>query len=116
MPFLRDISNQFHAELSSYAACVLMVDLALRCFSHVQSDDGDTRNQGFWDCHFNLSKLVRERRLLMGPHLTNRAACEDPVALTTQLNMSAIEATLQETAAVKAQETGFSSEIGRAHV
>ncbi|KAK7427342.1 hypothetical protein QQZ08_006111 [Neonectria magnoliae] len=47
MPFLRNM-NITYGELSSYAACVIMVDLAIKCYEHAEDRGIESQVQGFW--------------------------------------------------------------------
>ncbi|KAJ3546442.1 hypothetical protein NM208_g1997 [Fusarium decemcellulare] len=106
MPFLRD-AKRSHS-LSSYAACVLMVDIAIKCFEHVDPRSLQSQPEGFWDRYFSLTKLIEEYSRKMDPHLAYDAACRDPIALTTQLSLRAVEISFHAAAADKGRQQGFS--------
>ncbi|RSL40629.1 hypothetical protein CEP54_016065 [Fusarium duplospermum] len=95
MSFLRDVTES-DQELSSYAACVVMVDLAIRAYEHAELSQSET--QGYWDRHFAMSRLIQECSLKMGSHLSKETAVHDPVSLSNQLNLGAIKIILHETA------------------
>ncbi|KAM6511491.1 hypothetical protein FALCPG4_016495 [Fusarium falciforme] len=95
MPFLRDVAKS-DEELSSYAACVIMVDLAIRAYEH--GELSQSQAQGYWDRHFAMAKLIQECSAKMGNNLGKEAAVRDPVSLSNQLNLGAIKIMLHETA------------------
>ncbi|RSM11311.1 hypothetical protein CDV31_006864 [Fusarium ambrosium] len=94
MPFLRDVVEN-NEELSSYAACVVMVDLAIRAYELAELSQSQT--QGYWDRHFALARMIQECSAKMGSHLNKDAAVQDPVSLSNQLNLGAIKIILHET-------------------
>ena len=110
MPFLKNVNNA-RDELSSYAACVVMVDLAIKCYEHAEDRGSESQGQGFWDRHFTLTKLIRDRSTMMQSHLSTEAACLDPIALTTNLNLRAVEVHFYEGAVKKAKNQGVSSSM-----
>ncbi|RSL91829.1 hypothetical protein CEP51_000089 [Fusarium floridanum] len=95
MPFLRDVAKS-NEELSSYAACVVMVDLAIRAYEHAELSQSQT--QGYWDRHFAMARMIQECSAKMGNHLSLEVAVHDPVSLSNQLNLGAIKIILHETA------------------
>ncbi|EFQ32228.1 tat pathway signal sequence [Colletotrichum graminicola M1.001] len=78
MPFLSNISSESGHEISSYAGCVLMVELALRCFDHGQ----ERASAGFWDGYCALVKTTDELFSLLKRHLNATPIRGDPVAFS----------------------------------
>ncbi|KAH7253399.1 fungal-specific transcription factor domain-containing protein [Fusarium solani] len=105
MPFLRDMAKS-DEELSSYAACVIMVDLAIRAYEH--GELSQSQAQGYWDRHFAMVKLIQECSAKMGSNPSKEAAVHDPVSLSNQLNLGAIKIMVHETAVVKGRVNDLS--------
>ncbi|WDK09393.1 tat pathway signal sequence [Colletotrichum graminicola] len=80
MPFLSNISSESGHEISSYAGCVLMVELALRCFDHGQ----ERASAGFWDGYCALVKTTDELFSLLKRHLNATPIRGDPVAFSIE--------------------------------
>lgn len=105
MPFLSNITNNFSSEISSFAGCVLMVDLALRCFKH-----GERRNTiRFWDDYYALVKQTDDLFDLLKQHLNATSIRQDPVAFSLYLNFRATEIFSHESALARAQSQGLPS-------
>ncbi|KAK7417641.1 hypothetical protein QQX98_004462 [Neonectria punicea] len=66
MPFLKNVNNTSE-ELSSYVACVVMVDLAIKCYEHAEDRGIESQGQGFWDRHFALTELIQDHCTKMQP-------------------------------------------------
>ncbi|KAI0007236.1 hypothetical protein F4779DRAFT_643345 [Xylariaceae sp. FL0662B] len=98
MPFPRNLMATSCPEISSYAGCVLMVELALRCFDHGQETDTNAKKRGFWDNHYVLVKTIDERFAMLQAHLNAQAVREDPVAFSVYMNLRATEIFFYETA------------------
>ncbi|KAF5664284.1 putative DHA14-like major facilitator ABC transporter [Fusarium heterosporum] len=103
MPFLSEISTEPRYELSSYAGCVLMVDLALRCFDHGQ---GQTTS-GFWDDYCALVKRIDDLVGILKQHLNATSIRSDPVAFSLYLNLRATEILFHESAMSHSKEQGL---------
>jgi hypothetical protein len=103
MPSLLDMNFESGPEISSYAGCVLMVELALRCFDHGQQSG----TSGFWDDYCALVKNTDELFILLKSHLNAAAIREDPVAFSLYLNLRATEIFLHESAITKSEEQGL---------
>lgn len=108
MPFLRDVTKS-NEELSSYAACVVMVDLAIQAYEHAELSQSQT--QGYWDRHFAMARLTQECSAKMGNHLSKEAAVGDPISLSNQLNLGAIKIMLHETAISKGRVDDLSPSV-----
>ncbi|RFN54547.1 major facilitator superfamily domain, general substrate transporter [Fusarium flagelliforme] len=80
MPFLID-AERLITGVSPFCACLLMVDLAMKCLNKIEYS-----NEG----HTALERCFRERVLLMQEIFEDQTLSQDPIALTTKLNMSAI--------------------------
>jgi hypothetical protein len=103
MPSLLDISTEPGPEITSYAGCVLMVELALRCF-----DNGQKRDKpGFWDDYCALVKKTDDLFKILKRHLNATSIREDPVAFSLYLNLRATEIFSHESAIEKNEEQGL---------
>ncbi|USP74007.1 Depudecin biosynthesis cluster-specific transcription activator DEP6 [Curvularia clavata] len=103
MPSLLGINTEPGTELSSYAGCVLMVELALRCF-----DNGQNRNKpGFWDDYCALVKRTDDLFKILKRHLNATSIREDPVAFSLYLNLRATEIFSHDSAIKKNDEQGL---------
>ncbi|KAF5706131.1 Zn2Cys6 DNA-binding transcription factor [Fusarium globosum] len=103
MPYLSDIDLEPSTEISSYAGCVLMVELALRCFDH-----GQKRNsEGFWDGYCDLVKRTDVLFGMLKQHLNATSIREDPVAFSLYLNLRATEIFSHESAIARSEEQGL---------
>ncbi|KAK2612302.1 Depudecin biosynthesis cluster-specific transcription activator dep6 [Conoideocrella luteorostrata] len=103
MPFLSDLGTEPMPEISSYAGCVLMVELALRCFDH-----GEERvTTGFWDGYCALVKKTDELFGMLKRHLNATSIREDPVAFSLYLNLRAIEIFFHELAIARSEKQGL---------
>ncbi|KAK1597694.1 uncharacterized protein LY79DRAFT_540755 [Colletotrichum navitas] len=103
MPFLSNIRNESGHEISSYAGCVLMVELALRCFDHGQ----ERASTGFWDGYCALVKTTDELFSLLKRHLNATSIRGDPVAFSMYLNLRATEIFSHESAITRSEEQGL---------
>ena len=106
MPLLRDACqnlNECSPKLSSYAACVLIVDLVIRCFEHI----GLSNSRGFWDSHYALLKTIGDRSSTLKSQLGTSSVREDPVAFTVHMNICAIEILFREAAISQVQRQGL---------
>ncbi|WYZ36518.1 hypothetical protein EsH8_II_000024 [Colletotrichum jinshuiense] len=103
MPLLSNVNTQPGAEISSYAGCVLMVELALRCFDHGQQ----RAMTGFWDGYCTLVKTTDELFGILKRHLNAASIREDPVAFSLYLNLRATEIFLHELAIAQSDEQGL---------
>jgi hypothetical protein len=103
MPFLTDINTGSAPEISSYAGCVLMVDLALRCFDHGQS----TATAGFWDGYCTLVKKTDNLFEILKQHLNAASIRSDPVAFSLYLNLRATEIFSHESAIARSTAQGL---------
>lgn len=103
MPFLSNVDIEPCPEISSYAGCVLMVDLALRCF-----DNGQERaTAGFWDGYCALVTTTDELFTMLKRHLNATSIREDPVAFSLYLNLRATEIFSHESAITQGEEQGL---------
>ena len=100
MPSILDVGAESGVEISSYAGCVLMVELALRCFDHGQKRD----IQGFWDDYCTLVKKTDDLFILLKRHLNAASIREDPVAFSLYMNLRATEIFSHESAITKSEE------------
>nr|ART34990.1 putative Zn2Cys6 DNA-binding transcription factor [Fusarium sp.] len=103
MPYLSDIDLEPSTEISSYAGCVLMVELALRCFDHGQKRASET----FWDGYCDLVKRTDVLFGMLKRHLNATSIREDPVAFSLYLNLRATEIFSHESAISRSQEQGL---------
>ncbi|KXH27266.1 hypothetical protein CSIM01_02550 [Colletotrichum simmondsii] len=103
MPFLAEIHPDQWQEISSYAGCVLMVELALRCFDHGQQ----RATNGFWDGYCALVKTTDELFSMLKRHLNATSIREDPVAFSLYLNLRATEIFSHESAMQQSGEQGL---------
>ncbi|OHE97150.1 hypothetical protein CORC01_07591 [Colletotrichum orchidophilum] len=103
MPLLSNIQTDHGQEISSYAGCVLMVDLALRCFDHGQQ----RATPGFWDGYCALVKTTDELFSMLKRHLNATSIREDPVAFSLYLNLRATEIFSHESAITQSEEQGL---------
>ncbi|KAF4336885.1 hypothetical protein FBEOM_9265 [Fusarium beomiforme] len=103
MPFLSDIDIEPMADISSYAGCVLMVELALNCFSHTE----DCASNGFWDGYCALVKKTDQLFGTLKEHLNATSIRNDPVAFSLYLNLRATEIFCHESAITRSQEQGL---------
>nr|ART34995.1 putative Zn2Cys6 DNA-binding transcription factor [Fusarium redolens] len=104
MPYLSDIGLEPSTEISSYAGCVLMVELALRCFDHGQKRTSDS----FWDGYCDLVKKTDVLFGMLKRHLNATSIREDPVAFSLYLNLRATEIFSHESAIARSEEQGLS--------
>lgn len=100
MPFPSDIGPERNIEISSYAGCVLMVELALRCFDHGQK----RTSESFWDGYCDLVKKTDVLFEMLKRHLNATSIREDPVAFSLYLNLRAIEIFSHESAVARSEQ------------
>ncbi|KAI4955793.1 Depudecin biosynthesis cluster-specific transcription activator dep6 [Alternaria rosae] len=100
MPSVLGVGAESGLEISSYAGCVLMVELALRCFDHGQQRD----KPGFWDDYCALVKKTSDLFILLKRHLNATSIREDPVAFSLYMNLRATEIFSHESAITKSEE------------
>nr|ART35020.1 putative Zn2Cys6 DNA-binding transcription factor [Fusarium scirpi] len=86
MPFLAN-ANRLTTGVSPFCACLLMVDLAMKCLN--KADDSSEHRS-------SLERCFRERMFVMQEPFEGDASSWDPIALTTNLNMGAISIILHE--------------------
>lgn len=98
MPLLCHADTGF-GEVSSFTACLLMVDLAVKCLDH----NVDLRQH-----YASLTKCFANRMVAMRNLFTRETLQKDPIALTTYLNMRAIEIILDEMAVRNPEEAELS--------
>nr|ART34991.1 putative Zn2Cys6 DNA-binding transcription factor [Fusarium babinda] len=103
MPYMSEMATEPYPEISSYAGCVLMVELALRCLDHGQ-ECGTT---GFWDGYCALVKNTDELFEMLKQHLNASSIRGDPVAFSLYLNLRATEILLHESAITRSSEQGL---------
>ncbi|KAH0439681.1 hypothetical protein CcaCcLH18_02791 [Colletotrichum camelliae] len=103
MPLIPNAYEDPGIEISSYAGCVLMVELALRCFDHRQAGSA----AGFWDGYCALVKTTDDLFGILKPHLNAISVRTDPVAFSLYLNLRAAEIFLHELAMVQSDEQGL---------
>ncbi|KAF5617059.1 uncharacterized protein FTJAE_12816 [Fusarium tjaetaba] len=103
MPYLSDIELEPSTEISSYAGCVLMVELALRCFEHGQK----RTSESFWDGYCDLVKKIDVLFGMLKRHLNATSIREDPVAFSLYLNLRATEIFSHESAIARSEEQGL---------
>ena len=80
MPFLAE-ADKLTIGVSPFCACLLMVDLAMKCLN--KTDDSDEGQNVLEECY-------RDRMFAMQDIFEEDMLSRDPVALTTNLNMGAI--------------------------
>jgi hypothetical protein len=105
MPSLLDASAGSGPEITSYAGCVLMVELALRCFDHGQQREAP----GFWDSYCDLVKKIDDLFTILKPHLNTTSIREDPIAFSLYMNLRATEIFLHDSAITKNEEQALPS-------
>ncbi|RKL46422.1 hypothetical protein BFJ70_g2913 [Fusarium oxysporum] len=103
MPYLSDIGLEPSTEISSYAGCVLMVELALCCFDHGQK----RTSKSFWDGYCDLVKKTDVLFGMLKRHLNATSIREDPVAFSLYLNLRATEIFSHESAIARSEEQGL---------
>ncbi|CVK91304.1 uncharacterized protein FMAN_09447 [Fusarium mangiferae] len=103
MPYLSDIDLKPSTEISSYTGCVLMVELALRCFEHGQK----RTSESFWDGYCDLVKKTDVLFGMLKRHLNAASIREDPVAFSLYLNLRATEIFSHESAITRSEEQGL---------
>ncbi|EWZ87321.1 hypothetical protein FOWG_09209 [Fusarium oxysporum f. sp. lycopersici MN25] len=103
MPYLSDIGLEPSIEISSYAGCVLMVELALCCFDHGQK----RTSKSFWDGYCDLVKKTDVLFGMLKRHLNATSIREDPVAFSLYLNLRATEIFSHESAIARSEEQGL---------
>ncbi|KAH4308379.1 hypothetical protein HBH70_043480 [Parastagonospora nodorum] len=103
MPSLLKVSIEPGPEITSYAGCVLMVELALRCFDHGQQRD----TPGFWDDYCAIVKKTDDLFIILKRHLNATSIREDPVAFSLYLNLRATEIFSHDSAIRKSEEQGL---------
>lgn len=86
------------SRFSSYAACVLMVELAMRCFNHDVHYEPGVEKRGFWDSHYALIKDIDQRTAMLQAHLNAQSVKTDPIAFSLQMNLCASEILFHEAA------------------
>ncbi|KAI8950705.1 hypothetical protein F4801DRAFT_548073 [Xylaria longipes] len=106
VPFLGELIPESCPEISPYAGCVLMVDIAIKCFDHGRLIESATPAFGFWDNHHNLVQTIDERIAMLHTHMNAKAVKEDPVALSMYVNLRATEILFHEAAIVHVERTG----------
>ncbi|KAI0403609.1 hypothetical protein F4802DRAFT_288247 [Xylaria palmicola] len=106
MPFLGELIPESCPEISPYAGCVLMVEIAIRCFDHGRLIESGTPAFGFWDNHYNLVQAIDERIAMLHMHMNARAVKEDPVAFSMYMNLRGTEILFHEAAIVHIERTG----------
>ena len=84
-----------------------MVSMYCRCLRHFQAsyeqDLTDDLSYGFWLHHYQIdSTLTRYSTDLLG-HLNTQARLDDPLALSLNMNLAAVNICLHEAAIAKAQ-------------
>nr|ART35003.1 putative Zn2Cys6 DNA-binding transcription factor [Fusarium aywerte] len=103
MPYLSEVGTKPCPEVSSYAGCVLMVELALRCLDH-----GQWRGKAsFWDGYCVLVKDTDELFGMLKQHLNANSIRKDPVAFSLYLNLRATEIFSHESAIGRSKEQGL---------
>ncbi|KAH9908377.1 hypothetical protein F4778DRAFT_345755 [Xylariomycetidae sp. FL2044] len=107
MPFLRDVAVDSCPELSSYAGCVLMVDLALRCFDHGWEVEMKKQRRHFWDNHYTLLKELDDRFSMLMIHLNAMSIQDDPVAFSVYMNLRATEVFFHQVAITQVEHQGL---------
>lgn len=114
MPMLQDIvfgALDPSICISSFAGCVMMVELALKCFAHERSSYATGQSSGFWDRHYALIKSFNERATAVKEHLNAKVVQEDPVAFSLHMNLCAIEIFFHETAIAEIHRQQFPQHI-----
>ena len=105
-PLLRDACEDIDgcsSNLSSYAACVLIVELIIRCFEHA----GSSNSGGFWDRHYALLKTIGDYSSTLKSQLNTSSVQGDPVAFTVHMNICAIEIHFREAAINQVHRQGL---------
>lgn len=105
--FIRDFGAESCIELSSYAGCILMVELALRCFDHMRDLESSTPKHGFWDSHYALVQKTDQRFVVLQAHLNAKSLREDPIAFSLYMNLRATEIAFHEAAIAQVQKQGL---------
>lgn len=103
MPFLPDVHTEPGPEISPYAGCVLMVELALSCFDH----EKERSAAGFWDGYCALVKATDQLFGIIKQNLNATSIREDPIAFSLYLNLRATEIFLHELAISQSEEQGL---------
>ncbi|CAN9209202.1 unnamed protein product [Alternaria alternata] len=103
MPYLLDVSTESGSEITSYAGCVLMVELALSCFDRDQQHG----IPGFWDGYCTLVKKAEDLSVILKHHLNATSIREDPIAFSLYMNLRATEIFLHDMAITKSEEQGL---------
>ncbi|KAK7757304.1 hypothetical protein SLS62_000854 [Diatrype stigma] len=87
--------------------CILMVELALRCFDHMRDLESSTPKHGFWDSHYALVQKTDQRFVMLQAHLNAKSLREDPIAFSLYMNLRATEIAFHEAAIAQAQKQGL---------
>ncbi|KAK0644429.1 fungal-specific transcription factor domain-containing protein [Cercophora newfieldiana] len=123
--------NPNDAAISPFAGIVLACSIARRCgqsLSHTEhptpaptpvtpTQPNPTQrpmsalDRGFWDKHFSLLTVLKQRSELLAPHLTVRAVQTDPVSFGLYVYLCGVDIALQETAVTQVQRQGLSPEV-----
>lgn len=97
---------------SSFAGCVLMVELAFQCFSHSRrrylSGSGA---DGFWDNHYRLIKSFNDRAVTLDQYFKPEAIERDPISLSVLLNLCAAEIFFHEKAMHEAERQSLPKHV-----
>ncbi|KAI0379326.1 hypothetical protein F5Y04DRAFT_132462 [Hypomontagnella monticulosa] len=107
MPYLGNVTSESCTEISSYAGCVLMVELAVKCFDHGRQLEFGTSKNGFWDSHYNLVRITDERFAMLHMHLNAKSVREDPIAFSLYMNLRGTEIFFHEAAVKHVERQGF---------
>ncbi|KAI1470568.1 uncharacterized protein F4812DRAFT_456577 [Daldinia caldariorum] len=107
MPYLGNLTADPCPELSSFAGCVLMMELAIKCFDHGRLAEYASTRNGFWDSHYNLVKVIEERFGMLHMHLNAKSIREDPIAFSLYMNLRGTEILFHEVAVKLVERQGF---------
>ncbi len=85
-----------------------MVSLHCRCLRHFQAsyeqDQTDDLSYGFWLHHYQIDKALADYSTNLLGHLNAQARLDDPLALSLNMNLCAVNISLHEAAIAKAQK------------
>ncbi|KAI0109771.1 hypothetical protein F4814DRAFT_461028 [Daldinia grandis] len=107
MPYPGNLTADPCPELSSFAGCVLMMELAIKCFDHGRLAEYASTRNGFWDSHYNLVRIIEERFTMLHMHLNAKSVREDPIAFSVYMNLRGTEIFFHEVAVKLVEQQGY---------
>ncbi|KAM5442429.1 hypothetical protein MferCBS31731_002307 [Microsporum ferrugineum] len=90
--------------VSPFSAIVIMVKLARWSYKHVYILSIRPTDEGFWDRHYRLVKMISDYTAIFQDHLSAAAVREDPLAFSLHTNLCATHIYLHEAAIQKVED------------